>query len=159
MKNLIALLMIPFMLVSCSKENEDQEPVVYGGEQVEINPSTCEISADACTFECKVEGVHLFLPHLCSVWEFDYTEDWTTKPVTSKDLKMWGRVNYSTNGNYPGVCSNTENAEEIITDGESFKQSATIQIPKNTTGKKRCFYLAFSQMDEFGFVRILQHEK
>lgn len=159
MKTKLMLILVPFLLMSCSKE-EEQEPILYGGDQVEISPATIEISADACWLEYKVEEKQHFLPHLATVYDFEYTEDWATKSLNYTNLKVWGNVTYSTDWNYPGTCSNPENSDEVIlTDGEPFKQSATVQIPKNTTTKKRCFYLNFSEFCDWGFVRILQHEK
>lgn len=144
----------------CTERND------IGAKEFQINPAYIEISADACNLEYKMEDENLLALPLYHVRETEYTADWNKKKWFDCGGKSWGEVDYSDskanyNDSYSGICCNPDNPSElIVTGGELRGKSVSVQIPKNTTSKKRCFYLYFDDMfAAYAMACILQHEK
>lgn len=160
MKIFLYLFVVIFSFISCSKGDEEWGDNLLGSAELKITRAFIEISADPCTIKYEIEGEHL--PPLSMVRETEYTTDWMKKNFYDCGGKLWSKVEYSDEkGNYPGICSNPNNPEEmIVTDGEYLGKTVSIQIPKNTTSKKRCFYLYFDHLNLiYAMTCILQHEK
>lgn len=160
MKNIFYFFIVTLVFVSCSKKNEEWGNNLFGSTELKITPVYTETSADACTLEYKIEKNNL--PPLYMVRETEYTTGWNTKNFFDCNGKLWSDVKYfDDKDQYPGVCHNPDNPEEmIIIDGEYLGKMVSIQIPKNTTSKKRCFYLYFNHLNvTYAQACILQHEK
>lgn len=157
MKVFVSLICIIFFFTSCSNE------ILDGATEVRINPENIEIKANSCYIELENKESGHMMPRLEAIREADYSNDWDKINFFSCNGKEWQKVDKlfdeDNKDYYISFCTPDNQNLLIINKGKIQEKKATIFIPENTTSKKRCFYLSFFGFCEYGFVRILQHEK